>query len=102
MPGVTQDQALTALEMQARELLPADYQINYAGSSRQLRQEGNSLFSVLGVALVIVYLVLSIQFNSFRLPLVVLLGSVPLALTGGLSFSFLGMTTMNIYAQIGS
>lgn len=101
VPGITQDQALTALEQKAREILPADYQINYAGSSRQLRQEGSSLFSVLAVALIVVYLVLSIQFNSFRLPLVVLLGSVPLAITGSLSFSFLGMTTMNIYAQIG-
>ena len=101
VPGITQDQALTALEQTASEILPADYQINYAGSSRQLRQEGSSLFSVLAVALVVVYLVLSVQFNSFRLPLVVLLGSVPLAITGGLSFSFLGMTTMNIYAQIG-
>ncbi|MCG7584338.1 efflux RND transporter permease subunit [Photobacterium sp. OFAV2-7] len=101
VPGTTPDQALNILERKAEEILPQDYQVNYAGSSRQLRQEGNSLFSMLAVALFVVYMVLSIQFNSFRAPLVVLLGSVPLALAGGMSFSFLGMTTMNIYAQIG-
>lgn len=77
VPGVTQDQALSLLEQKAQEILPPDYQVNYAGSSRQLRQEGNSLFAVLAVALFAVYMVLSVQFNSFRAPLVVLLGSVP-------------------------
>lgn len=101
VPGTTSDQALSVLEQAAAELLPDNYQVNYAGSSRQLRQEGNSLFSVLAVALFVVYMVLAIQFNSFRSPLVVLLGAVPLALASGMSFSFLGMTTMNIYAQIG-
>ena len=101
VPGTTADQALAVLESKAHEILPADYQINYAGSSRQLRQEGNSLFSVLAIAIFLVYLVLSVQFNSFRTPLIVLLGSVPLALASGMSFSFLGLTTMNIYAQIG-
>ena len=101
VPGTTPDQALSILEQKAEEILPPGYQVNYAGSSRQLRQEGNSLFSVLAISLFMVYMVLAIQFNSFRSPLVVLLGSVPLALASGMSFSFLGMTTMNIYAQIG-
>nr|WP_086939781.1 efflux RND transporter permease subunit [Thaumasiovibrio occultus] len=101
IPGVTPDLALSALEQAAAEILPQGYQVNYAGSSRQLRQEGNSLLSVLAVALFVVYMVLSVQFNSFRSPLVVLLGSVPLALAGGMMFAFLGLTTMNIYAQIG-
>lgn len=101
VPGMTPDQALSALEIAAQDLLPPGYQINYAGSSRQLRQEGNSMFLVLALALFAVYMVLSVQFNSFRSPLVVLLGSVPLALSGGMMFSFLGMTTVNIYAQIG-
>lgn len=101
VPGTTPDQALKALEQSAKEILPQGYQVNYAGGSRQLRKEGNSLFSVLAMALFLVYMVLSVQFNSFRSPLVVLLGSVPLALSGGMMFSFLGLTTMNIYAQIG-
>lgn len=101
IPGVTTDMALTALEQAAASILPANYQVDYAGISRQLRSEGNSLLSVLGAALVMVYLLLAVQFNSFRLPWIVLLGSVPLALSGALSFSFLSLTTINIYAQIG-
>ena len=100
-PGTTNERALSALEEAAQEILPAGYTINYGGVSRQLRKEGNSMISVLLIALVVVYLVLTIQFNSFRSPLVVLLGSVPLALSGAMMFSFLGLTSMNIYAQIG-
>lgn len=101
LPGVTNDQALTTLEKAAQDILPATYIVDYGGVSRQLRKEGSSMFSVLLTALGIVYLLLAVQFNSFRSPLVVLAGSVPLALAGGLLFSFLGLTTINIYAQIG-
>ena len=101
VPGVTKGQALATLEGIARETLPAEYAVDYAGESRQLRTEGNSLFSVLVVALGVVYLLLAVQFNSFRLPLVVLLGSVPLALSAALLFGFLGWTTLNMYTQIG-
>ncbi|WP_077408122.1 efflux RND transporter permease subunit [Microbulbifer agarilyticus] len=101
IPGFTNEDALSALEAVAKDILPADYQINHAGISRQLRKEGNSLVGVLGVALFVVYLVLTVQFNSFRTPLVVLLGSVPLALSGSMVFTFLGLSSMNIYAQIG-
>ncbi|OUS29401.1 multidrug efflux protein [Gammaproteobacteria bacterium 45_16_T64] len=101
LPGTTNEQALSTLESAAKELLPANYTVDYAGVSRQLRNEGNSMMTVLLVSLVVVYLALAIQFNSFRLPLVVLLGSVPLALSGAMLFSFLSFTTINIYAQIG-
>ncbi len=101
LPGTTNDQALSALEVAAKEILPTNYTVDYAGISRQLRGEGNSMMSVLFIALTVVYLVLAIQFNSFRLPLVVLLGSVPLAISGAMVFSFLSLTTINIYAQIG-
>jgi multidrug efflux pump len=101
VPGTTSGQALTALENAAAEVLPASYTIDYAGISRQLRQEGNTMVSVLMVSIIVVYLALVVQFNSFRLPLVVLLGSVPLALSGAMLFSFLNLTTINIYAQIG-
>lgn len=56
---------------------------------------------ILAIALLFVYFVLVIQFNSFRDPLVVLLGSVPLALAGALMIPFLGLTTINIYSQVG-
>ena len=101
VPGTTSGQALTTLENRAAEILPADYSIDYAGISRQLRQEGNTMISVLMISVIVVYLALVVQFNSFRLPLVVLLGSVPLALSGAMLFSFLSLTTINIYAQIG-
>jgi multidrug efflux pump len=101
IPGTTKEQGLNALEQAAAKLLPTDYNIDYAGESRQIRLEGNSLEGVLLVALVFVFLVLAIQFNSFRDPLVVLLGSVPLALAGAMMFTFLDFTTINIYSQVG-
>lgn len=101
IPGFTKEQGLAALEQAAAEILPESYSIDYAGESRQLRQEGNTLIGVLLVALVVVYLVLTVQFNSFRDPLVVLLGSVPLALAGALMLPFISLTSVNIYSQIG-
>ncbi len=101
LPGTTNGQALATLEEAAAELLPATYTIDYGGISRQLKKEGNSMVSVLIIAIIVVYLALAIQFNSFRLPLVVLAGSVPLALSGAMLFTFLSLTTINIYAQIG-
>jgi len=101
IPGTTKEQGLTALEDIANEILPQTYTIDYAGESRQIRLEGNTLEGVLLIALVFVYLVLAVQFNSFRDPLVVLLGSVPLALAGAMMFSFLNFTTINIYSQVG-
>ena len=101
LPTTTKEQALTELENIATSIMPESYNIDYAGESRQVRQGGNSLVGILGVALVFVYFVLAVQFNSLRDPLVVLLGSVPLALAGAMLFPFLGMTTVNIYSQIG-
>jgi multidrug efflux pump len=101
IPGRTKEEGLQAMERLAGQILPPAYQVDYAGESRQLRQEGNTLVGVLGVSLVFVFMALAVQFNSFRDPLVVLLGSVPLALSGALLFTFLGLTTINIYSQIG-
>ena len=101
IPGTTKEQGLAALEQAAIEILPASYSIDYAGESRQIRLEGNTLEGVLGIALIFVFLVLAVQFNSFRDPLVVLLGSVPLALSGAMLFAFLDFTTINIYSQVG-
>ncbi len=101
LPGTSKEQALRVLEKASADILPANYTLDYAGESRQIRKEGNTLMGVLGIALLFVYFVLSILFNNFRDPLVVLLGSVPLALTGALLIPFLGLTTVNIYSQIG-
>lgn len=101
LPGTTKEQGLATLEKISAEILPPEYTLDYAGESRQIRQEGNTLMGVLGIALVFVYFVLAVQFNSFRDPMVVLIGSVPLAVSGALLFPFLGWTTINIYSQIG-
>ena len=101
LPGTTKEQALAVLERAAVELLPAGYTIDYAGESRQLRQEGNTLVGVLGVSMAFVFLALAVQFNSFRDPLVVLLGSAPLAISGALLFTYFGWTSINIYSQVG-
>jgi multidrug efflux pump len=101
LPNTTKDDALKALEEKAVEVLPIDYSIDYAGESRQLRTEGNTLIGVLGMAIIFVFFVLAIQFNSFRDPLVILLGSVPLAIFSALIITFVDLTTINIYSQVG-
>ena len=100
-PHITLDQALKVLETEAAKILPKGYSIDYAGEARQLRKEGNKLSTTLVLSLILIFLVLAAQFESFRDPLVILLGSVPLALSGSLLFSFLGFTSLNIYSQVG-
>jgi len=100
-PGVTKEEGLRVLEAAAAAVGSPGMSVDYAGESRQIRQEGEALTVTLGFALVLIYLVLSAQFQSFRDPLIVLLGSVPLAISGALVFTFLDLTTINIYSQVG-
>jgi multidrug efflux pump len=100
-PGVTKEEGLRVLEDAARAAGGQGVIIDYAGESRQIRREGAALTVTLAFAVVLIYLVLAAQFQSFRDPLIVLLGSVPLAISGALIFSFLGLTTINIYSQVG-
>ena len=110
------DGGLKVLEAKAAELLPPGSRVDYTGESRQLRQESGKFLPALGLAILLIFLVLAAQFNSFRDPFVVLMGSVPLAMFGALCFTFLkfagppGMsfgltdgwtTTLNIYSQVG-
>jgi multidrug efflux pump len=108
------DQALKFLETEAHKILPKGYNIDYTGESRQLRTEGNKFLPSLMLALILIFLVLAAQFNSFRDPFIILLGSVPLALFGALIFIFLKLpnpnlsfftngwtTSFNIYSQVG-
>jgi len=110
----TLDEALGFLNETAAEILPAGYAVDYTGESRQLMLEGNKFLPAFGLAVVLIYLTLCAQFNSFRDPLVILAGSVPLAMFGALIFTFLKMpnpelpywtnsftTTLNIYSQVG-
>jgi multidrug efflux pump len=108
------DAALKFLEKTAKEILPPGYTIDYTGESRQFRHEGGKFVPALLLAIVMIFLALAVQFNSFRDPVVILFGSVPLAMFGALVFTFLRIpdpntpfwtsgwtTTMNIYAQVG-
>ena len=108
------DEALRYLEDEAAKILPKGYVLDYTGESRQLRTEGNTFIQAFGLAVVLIFLVLAAQFNSFRDPFVILAGSVPLAIFGALVFTFLKMpdpnvpfwtqgwtTTLNIYSQVG-
>jgi multidrug efflux pump len=108
------DEALRYLETEAGKILPKGYKLDYTGESRQLRVEGSKFLPAFLLALTLIFLVLAAQFNSFRDPLIIILGSVPLAMFGALIFSFLKMpgqgmafftngwtTTMNIYSQVG-
>src|SRR5688572_14857134 len=87
-PGVTKEEGLRVLENAARASGPGVV-LDHAGESRQIRREGAALTVTLGFAVVLIYLVLAAQFHSFRDPLIVLLGSVPLAISGALVFTFL-------------
>ena len=108
------DEALRFLEDEATKILPPGFVLDYTGESRQLRTEGSKFLPAFGLAVVLIFLVLAAQFNSFRDPFVILAGSVPLALFGALIFTFLKMpdpnvpfwtngwtTTLNIYSQVG-
>ena len=100
-PGVSLDQALTFLETEAKKILPQGFTVDYAGESRQLRIEGSKFLGTFLLSAILIYLVLAAQFESFRDPFIILAGSVPLALSGALLFSFLGFTSLNIYSQVG-
>ncbi|MFL6504901.1 MAG: efflux RND transporter permease subunit, partial [Candidatus Udaeobacter sp.] len=112
VPAGSVDATLKFLEDEAHRVLPPGYVIDYTGGSRQLRHEGNTFFAVFMLAVLLIFLVLAAQFNSFRDPLIILLGSVPLALFGAAVFMFLKMpfgkfftdawtTSFNIYSQVG-
>jgi multidrug efflux pump len=100
-PPVPLDQALGFLETEARKVLPPGFTIDYAGESRQLRTEGSKFLGTFLLSGILIYLVLAAQFESFRDPFIILAGSVPLALSGALLFSFLGLTSLNIYSEVG-
>jgi multidrug efflux pump len=112
VPASSLDSALKFLENEARNILPKGYVLDYTGESRQLRTEGSKFLGVFLLSLVLIFLVLAAQFNSFRDPFIILFGSVPLAMFGAAIFMFLKMpfgtfftdgwtTSFNIYSQVG-
>ncbi|WP_043320878.1 efflux RND transporter permease subunit [Microbulbifer sp. HZ11] len=99
-PGVPLGEALGVLESAAQEILPREYSIDYSGQSRQFKNEGSDLVLTFFFALVVIYLVLAAQFESWRDPLIMLV-TVPMSVCGAMIFVSLGLTTLNIYTQVG-
>ncbi len=114
VPARSIDSALKFLEDDANKILPKGYIVDYTGESRQLRTEGNKFVAAFSLAIILIFLVLAAQFNSFRDPFIILLGSVPLAMFGAVIFMFLKLpnpnmafwtdkwtTSFNIYSKVG-
>ena len=100
LPGYPLGDALEELTIIARDNLPSNASISFTGASKEYFESGDSLFVTILFAILIVYLVLSAQFESFRNPLTIML-TVPIALTAGLYTLFLTGTSLNVYSQIG-
>jgi multidrug efflux pump len=99
-PGVPLGAALAYLEQEASALFPRGVRWDYKGESRQFKTEGAALEVTFFLSLLIIYLVLAAQFESWRDPFVILM-SVPLTIAGALAFLFLGLASVNIYTQVG-
>lgn len=100
IPGHTIGEGLNFLQQTAQKILPQGMSYDYAGQSRQFMKEGSALLYTLFFAIIIIYLVLSAQFESFRDPFIILV-SVPMSICGALIPINLGLATINIYTQIG-
>ena len=100
VPGVTTGTGLQAIEDIAREALPDGFFIDYSGQSRQEKEQGNTILIAFAAAIVVIYLVLAAQFESFRDPLIIMM-AVPLSIFGAIVPLNLGLGTLNIYTQVG-
>ena len=99
-PGVTLGEALNILDEAAAEVLPQGFSVDYSGQARQFKTEGSALMLTFAFAIIVIYLVLAAQFESWRDPLIMLI-TVPMAICGAMIFVSLGFTTLNIYTQVG-
>ncbi|MDA8103889.1 MAG: efflux RND transporter permease subunit, partial [Nitrospiraceae bacterium] len=101
-PGVTQGEALAYLRDLAGRSLPRGYSVDYAGQSRQFVQESSALIVTFFFALIIIFLALAAQFESFRDPIIILV-TVPMSICGALIFISLGVgrASLNIYTEVG-
>ncbi|WGV17282.1 efflux RND transporter permease subunit [Fuscovulum ytuae] len=100
IPGVSTGDALQVIVDEARKVMPDGFFIDYSGQSRLEVTEGNTILLAFGLAVVVIYLVLAAQFESFRDPLIILM-SVPLSIFGAIVPLNLGLGTLNIYTQVG-
>ncbi|MEA3412130.1 MAG: efflux RND transporter permease subunit [Pseudomonadota bacterium] len=99
-PGVTQGDAIDFLEAQAAEVFPRGFTYDFAGESRQYARQGSALVVTFFLSVLVIYLVLAAQFESWRDPIVILV-SVPMSIAGALAFLMIGFATINIYTQVG-
>jgi len=99
-PGVSLGDAMTWMEQTAQTILPENIGFDYMGESRQLEQQGNALLYTFFLSLIVIYLVLAAQYESWRDPLIILV-SVPMSIAGALLFIYLGFASINLYTQIG-
>ncbi len=100
MPGVTMGQALSYLRVQAHRIFPQGFSVNYASESRQFMHARSGLLITFFLAILLIYLLLAAQFESFRDPLIVMV-TVPMSISGALIFLSLGLGTINIYTEVG-
>jgi multidrug efflux pump len=100
LPGVTTGAGLATLEQIAHETLPDTFFVDYSGQSRQEKEQGNTIMIAFAAAVLVIYLVLAAQFESFRDPLIIMM-AVPLSIFGAIVPLNLGLGTLNIYTQVG-
>ncbi|RDI62634.1 efflux RND transporter permease subunit [Microvirga subterranea] len=100
LPGVTTSEGLQVLRSIAKEVMPQGFYEDFAGQSRLEIQEGSSILLAFGLAIIVIYLVLAAQFESFRDPFIIMM-SVPLSMFGAMIFLNLGLATLNIYTEVG-
>lgn len=99
-PGVTLGDAITFMETEAATLLPREFSFDYIGESRQFKQQGSALILTFFLSILVIYLVLAAQFESWRDPLIILV-SVPMSIAGAMIFVTLGFASLNLYTQVG-
>ncbi|MDA0977950.1 MAG: efflux RND transporter permease subunit [Proteobacteria bacterium] len=99
-PGVTLGEAIEFMEAEAATIMPREFSYDYIGESRQYKQQGSALVLTFFLSLMVIYLVLAAQFESWRDPLIILI-SVPMSIAGALIFVTLGFATLNLYTQVG-
>ncbi len=99
-PGTTMGDALTFLDQTGKKLLPTGYQFDYAAESRQFEQQGNAIYITFALAIILIFLLMAAQFESFRDPLIVMF-TVPMSIFGAAIFMFIGVATLNIYTEVG-
>ncbi|MCL7421394.1 MAG: efflux RND transporter permease subunit [Methylobacter sp.] len=99
-PGIALGDAMAYLEQLARDVFPRGYTFDYTGVSRQYAQQGSELVITFFMSLLVIYLILAAQFESWRDPLIIMT-SVPMSIASALAFLMLGFASINIYTQIG-